>query len=57
MQLTVEKCDEQIAQIQQQIPQLQSQLQQLMGYRQAITEMEEDKKPEEKGDAKPKKNS
>ena len=57
MQLTVEKCDEQIAQIQQQIPQLQSQLQQLVGYRQAITEMEEDKKPEEKGDAKPKKNS
>jgi len=42
MQLTIEQCDEQIAQIRNQIPELQSQLQQLIGYRQALTEMEED---------------
>ena len=46
MQLTLEQCKQQIAQ-----------LQQLVGYRQAITEMEEDKKPEEKEDAKAKKDS
>ena len=43
MQLTLEQCDAQIAQIQQKIPELQSQLQQLVGYRQALTEMEESK--------------
>ena len=41
MQLTVEQCDQQIAEIQQQIPQLQSRLQQLVGYRQALTEIDE----------------
>lgn len=41
MQLTIEQCDAQIAQIQQKIPELQSQLQQLVGYKQALMEMEE----------------
>tara|TARA_R100000808_G_scaffold8003_1_gene22904 strand:- start:22099 stop:22260 length:162 start_codon:yes stop_codon:yes gene_type:complete len=40
MQLTVEQCDQQIAQIQKQIPELQAQLQQLIGYKQALVEME-----------------
>ena len=40
MQLTIEQCDAQIAQIRNQIPELQGQLQQLIGYRQALTEME-----------------
>ena len=47
MQLTIEQCDAQIAQIQNKIPELQSQLQQLVGYKQALTEMEE-QEPEEK---------
>ena len=42
MQLTIEQCDAQIAQIQNKIPELQSQLQQLVGYRQALTEMEKE---------------
>ena len=41
MQLTIEQCDAQIAQIRNQIPELQGQLQQLIGYKQALTEMEE----------------
>ena len=57
MQLTLEQCEQQIAQLQQQIPQLQSQLQMLGGYKQALTEMEADKNPSEKEDAKPKKDS
>ena len=43
MQLTQEQCDAQIAQIQQQIPELQAQLQRLLGYKQALTEMSENK--------------
>ena len=55
MQLTLEQCEQQIAQLQQQIPQLQSQLQMLGGYKQALAEMEGDKNLSEKEDAKPKK--
>ena len=47
MQLTQEQCDTQIAQIQQQIPELQAQLQRLLGYKQALTEMQEDQQPVE----------
>ena len=43
MQLTMEQCDQQIAQIQQQIPELQSNLMKLIGYKQALTELNEDK--------------
>ena len=46
MQLTIEQCDAQIAQIRNKIPELQGQLQQLIGYKQALVEMEEKEEPE-----------
>ena len=52
MQLTIEECNQQIANIQQQIPELQSSLMKLVGYRQALVELEEKTKEGEKDGSK-----
>ena len=48
MQLTIEECDKQLEAINEQLPELHKRQQRIIGYRQALAELEEDEKENEK---------